>query len=202
MINDGRYPDYPLFKGLQRPLELMGLQGRYIYWAAGVAGGAIVGFIAAWNQPGNLPPITAGIAGGLLTTFTTFLPSFMFIFAGAPYIEAITSNKKLNAALTGISGAVVGVVAGVGAGGLLSLSTLTSTGAGTSVVATPGAAMLLTETVTLWSTMSAAKVTNCTLSVNWTSAWRPVALAPTTVQPVPATEPLTARLSSVTVMVT
>lgn len=42
---DGRYPDYPLFKGLQRPLELMGLQGRYIYWAAGVAGGAIVGFI-------------------------------------------------------------------------------------------------------------------------------------------------------------
>ena len=35
MINDGRYPDYPLFKGLQRPLELMGLQGRYIYWAAG-----------------------------------------------------------------------------------------------------------------------------------------------------------------------
>ena len=41
MINDGRYPDYPLFKGLQRPLELMGLQGRYIYWAAGVAGGAI-----------------------------------------------------------------------------------------------------------------------------------------------------------------
>ena len=48
MINDGRYPDYPLFKGLQRPLELMGLQGRYIYWAAGVAGGAIVGFIAAY----------------------------------------------------------------------------------------------------------------------------------------------------------
>ncbi len=37
-----------LFKGLQRPLELMGLQGRYIYWAAGVAGGAIVGFIAAY----------------------------------------------------------------------------------------------------------------------------------------------------------
>ena len=73
-----------------------------------------VGFIAAWNQPGNLTPLTAGIAGGLLTTFTTFLPSFMFIFAGAPYIEAITSNKKLNAALTGISGAVVGVVLKIG----------------------------------------------------------------------------------------
>lgn len=43
-----RYPDYPVFKGLQRPLELMGIQGRYIYWAAGTAGGAIVGFIAAY----------------------------------------------------------------------------------------------------------------------------------------------------------
>ena len=73
-----------------------------------------VGFIAAWNQPGNLTPLTAGIAGGLLTTFTTFLPSFMFIFAGAPYIEAITANKKLNAALTGISGAVVGVILKIG----------------------------------------------------------------------------------------
>lgn len=58
--------------------------------------------------------MTAGILGELLTTFTTFLPSFMFIFAGAPYIEAITANKKLNAALTGISGAVVGVVLKIG----------------------------------------------------------------------------------------
>jgi len=43
-----RYPDYPLFKGLQRPLEVMGLQGRYIYWAAGTAGGAycLAGFVA------------------------------------------------------------------------------------------------------------------------------------------------------------
>lgn len=45
---DERYPDYPLFKGLQRPLEMMGLQGRYIYWAAGAAGGAIAGFITAY----------------------------------------------------------------------------------------------------------------------------------------------------------
>lgn len=73
-----------------------------------------VGFIAAWNQPGGLSPMSAGIIGGLLTTFTTFLPSFMFIFAGAPYIEAITSNQKLGAALTGISGAVVGVVLKIG----------------------------------------------------------------------------------------
>ncbi len=45
---DERYPDYPLFKGLRRPLEMMGLQGRYIYWAAGATGGAIVGFIIAY----------------------------------------------------------------------------------------------------------------------------------------------------------
>jgi hypothetical protein len=37
-------PDFPVFKGLQRPLEFMGLQGRYIFWAAGTVGGAIVGF--------------------------------------------------------------------------------------------------------------------------------------------------------------
>ena len=49
---DGReehYPDYPLFKGLQRPLEFMGIQGRYIYWAAATIGIAIVGFIIAFN---------------------------------------------------------------------------------------------------------------------------------------------------------
>lgn len=55
---DERYPDYPLFKGLQRPLEFMGIQGRYIYWAAGVAGGAIVGFIIAY--------CLAGFVGGLV----------------------------------------------------------------------------------------------------------------------------------------
>lgn len=49
---DKRYPDYPLFKGLQRPLEFMGMQGRYIYWAAGVAGGSIAGFIVAYCLAG------------------------------------------------------------------------------------------------------------------------------------------------------
>ena len=45
---DERYPDYPLFKGLQRPLEFLGIQGRYIYWAAVTTCGAIVGFVAAY----------------------------------------------------------------------------------------------------------------------------------------------------------
>lgn len=63
-----RYPDYPLFKGLQRPLELMGLQGRYIYWAAGAAGGAIVGFIIAYCLLGfvaGLVALTAVLATGI-----------------------------------------------------------------------------------------------------------------------------------------
>lgn len=42
------YPDYPIFKGLQRPLEFMGIQGRYIYWAAGTIGAAIAGFIIGY----------------------------------------------------------------------------------------------------------------------------------------------------------
>ena len=47
-----RYADFPVFKGLQKPLEFMGFQGRYIYWAAGTAGGAIVGFIIAYCLSG------------------------------------------------------------------------------------------------------------------------------------------------------
>ena len=46
--DDTSYVDYPLFKGLQKPLEFMGIQGRYIYWAAAAVGGAIIGFIIAY----------------------------------------------------------------------------------------------------------------------------------------------------------
>lgn len=63
-----RYPDYPVFKGLQRPLELMGIQGRYIYWAAGTTGGAIVGFIAAYCLLGfvaGLIALTAILSAGI-----------------------------------------------------------------------------------------------------------------------------------------
>ncbi len=62
------YPEYPMFKGLQRPLELMGLQGRYIYWAAGAAGGAIVGFIIAYVFMGfvaGLVMLTAVLSTGI-----------------------------------------------------------------------------------------------------------------------------------------
>jgi chromate transporter len=69
-----------------------------------------VGFLAAWNLPGGLDPLTAAVLGASLTTYVTFLPCFFFIFAGAPFIEAMAGNQRLQAALAGITAAVVGVV--------------------------------------------------------------------------------------------
>jgi chromate transporter len=69
-----------------------------------------VGFLAAFRDPGGLAPLAAGIAGALVTTWVTFTPSFLFVLAGAPYIEALRGNRALNAALGGITAAVVGVV--------------------------------------------------------------------------------------------
>jgi chromate transporter len=69
-----------------------------------------VGFLGAWNLPNGLSPLTAGILGALLTTHVTFLPCFFFIFAGAPFIEAMAGSQPLQAALTGVTAAVVGVV--------------------------------------------------------------------------------------------
>ena len=51
---DGEYHEYPIFRGLQRPLEFMGIQGRYIYWAAATAGAAIIGFILGYCLIGFL----------------------------------------------------------------------------------------------------------------------------------------------------
>lgn len=69
-----------------------------------------VAFLGAWNLSGGLSPLTAGVLGALLTTYVTFLPCFFFIFAGAPFIEAMAGNQRLQAALTGVTAAVVGVV--------------------------------------------------------------------------------------------
>jgi chromate transporter len=59
---------------------------------------------------GGLPPLAAGVLGGLLTVWTTFTPCFMWIFVGAPYIEALRGAKALNGALSAITAAVVGVI--------------------------------------------------------------------------------------------
>lgn len=69
-----------------------------------------VGFLAAWHLPGDLAPLAAAILGALITTYVTFLPCFFFIFAGAPYIEAMAGNQRIQAALTGVTAAVVGVI--------------------------------------------------------------------------------------------
>jgi chromate transporter len=69
-----------------------------------------VGFVGGWTLPEGLSPLTAGVIGALITTYVTFPPSFFFIFAGAPFIEAMDGNQRLQAALTGVTAAVVGVV--------------------------------------------------------------------------------------------
>jgi aspartyl/glutamyl-tRNA(Asn/Gln) amidotransferase C subunit len=69
-----------------------------------------VGFLAAFRAPGALPPLLAGVLGGLLTTWVTFAPCFLWVFAGAPFIEALRGVRALGAALSAISSAVVGVI--------------------------------------------------------------------------------------------
>jgi chromate transporter len=70
-----------------------------------------VGFIGAWNDPGPYAPLLYGTLGAAITTYATFLPCFLFIFLLAPYIELLANNRRLQAALVGVTAAVVGVVA-------------------------------------------------------------------------------------------
>jgi chromate transporter len=69
-----------------------------------------VGFMAAYRDPGTLSPMLAGTLGGLLATWVTFTPCFLWIFLGAPYIETMRGNKGLGGALSAITAAVVGVI--------------------------------------------------------------------------------------------
>jgi chromate transporter len=69
-----------------------------------------VGFMAAYRDPGTLSPMLAGTLGGLLATWVTFTPCFLWIFLGAPFIETMRGNKGLAGALTAITSAVVGVI--------------------------------------------------------------------------------------------
>ncbi len=70
-----------------------------------------VAFVAAYRHPGSLDPWMAAIIAALLTTWVTFVPSFIFILLGAPYVERLRGNHALSSALTGITAAVVGVIA-------------------------------------------------------------------------------------------
>ncbi len=69
-----------------------------------------VGFMGAYRNPGVLDPMLAGFLGAMITTWVTFVPCFLWIFLGAPYIEALRGNQSLSAALSAITAAVVGVV--------------------------------------------------------------------------------------------
>jgi chromate transporter len=69
-----------------------------------------VGFVAGWSHGLLDAPIASALLAACVATYFTFLPSFIFIFAGAPLIESTTNHRQLNAALTAISSAVVGVI--------------------------------------------------------------------------------------------
>ncbi|MBU0659087.1 MAG: chromate efflux transporter, partial [Alphaproteobacteria bacterium] len=69
-----------------------------------------VGFLAAFRDAGTMAPLLAATLGAILTTWVTFVPCFLWIFAGAPFIERLRGNKALSAALTAITAAVVGVI--------------------------------------------------------------------------------------------
>ncbi len=73
-----------------------------------------VGFMGAFRNAGALDPVLAGVLASMLVTWVTYLPSFLFIFTGAPYIEQLRGNKSLTTALSGITAAVVGVILNLG----------------------------------------------------------------------------------------
>ncbi|MDF8333594.1 chromate efflux transporter [Novosphingobium cyanobacteriorum] len=70
-----------------------------------------VGFLAAWRHPGELSPLVAGLLGAGLTTWVTFAPCFLWIFACAPWMERLEHAERLQGALAAITAAVVGVIA-------------------------------------------------------------------------------------------
>ena len=69
-----------------------------------------VGFLGAYRDPGGLPPLLAATLGGLLTTWVTFVPCFLWIFVAAPFVERLRENRALSASLAAITAAVVGVI--------------------------------------------------------------------------------------------
>ncbi len=73
-----------------------------------------VAFLGAYRDPGLLDPWVAAVLASLLVTWVTFVPSFLFVLLGAPYMERLRGNRSLSAALTGITAAVVGVIANLG----------------------------------------------------------------------------------------
>lgn len=75
-----------------------------------------VAFLAAYQMPGELTPIEGGLLGSIIAVWATFVPCFLFIFVGAPYVERLRSNKLLAGGLSVVTAAVVGVVLNLAVG--------------------------------------------------------------------------------------
>jgi chromate transporter len=69
-----------------------------------------VGFLAAFREAAPFSPVIAGVLGAAMTTWVTFVPSMLWIFAGAPFVEPLRANRQLSGALAAITAAVVGVI--------------------------------------------------------------------------------------------
>lgn len=69
-----------------------------------------VGFLGGWNESGGLSPLLVACLAAAIASWVTFMPGFLFIFAGAPYIERSRGNKLLHSALTGVTAAITGVM--------------------------------------------------------------------------------------------
>jgi chromate transporter len=69
-----------------------------------------VAFLGAYRNPGDLPPLVSGILGGLLATWVTFVPCFLFVFLAAPFAESLRGNRVVTGALGAVTAAVVGVI--------------------------------------------------------------------------------------------
>ena len=70
-----------------------------------------VGFVGAYQHPGDLPPVVAGLLGATVTVWATFAPCFLWVFLGGPYVERLRGNARLASALQTVTAAVVGVIA-------------------------------------------------------------------------------------------
>jgi len=69
-----------------------------------------VGFLGAYRDAAPFSPVTAGIVGSFITTWVTFVPPMLLIFAGAPFVEQLRANRRISGALAAITAAVVGVI--------------------------------------------------------------------------------------------
>jgi len=69
-----------------------------------------VGFVGGWQQPGILSPLASATLGAAITTWSTFVPCFLWVFLGAPYIQRLQNNERLNCTLSAITAALTGVI--------------------------------------------------------------------------------------------